>query len=128
MQREGENVLRDWEEQVKGDELREKRRLAPGWLDREERVLEPERRKTGGAPFSLGSSRGAGADGGGLGAGGPAEIIGGWGHRQSQNERTTAGSEITKQGGQQQQDPSQNQTAAGDELDRAFGSMELRSN
>lgn len=122
MQREGEKVLRDWEEQVKGEELREKRRLAPGWLDREERVLEPERRKTGGAPSSLGSSRGAAAaaDGG--------EIIGVGGHRQSQHERTTAGSEITKQGQQQQQGPSQNKNAAGDELDRAFGSMELRSN
>lgn len=104
MQREGERVLREWEEQVKGEELREKRRLAPGWLDREERVLEPER-KTG----SLGSRD--------EGLGGPAEIRG---HRQ--NERT-ARSEITKQG--QQQGPLRN--AAGDELDRAFGSMELRS-
>lgn len=125
MQREGERVLREWEEQVKGEELREKRRLAPGWLDREERVLEPER-KTG--DLSLLGSRGGGggaaaaaADGGGLGAG-PAEIIGP--HRQN-NERT-AGSEITKQG--QEHGPSQNQNAAGDELDRAFGSMKLRSN
>lgn len=122
MQREGEKVLREWEEQVKGEELREKRRLAPGWLDREERVLEPER-KTGGNLSLLGSRGGGGAAAadGGLGAG-PAEKIGL--HRQN-NERT-AGSEITKQG--QQQGPSQNQNAAGDELDRAFGSMELRSN
>lgn len=105
MQREGERVLREWEEQVKGEELREKRRVAPGWLDREERVLEPER-KTG----SLGSR-----DDDGLG--GPAGI---GGHRQNE---TTAGTEIIKQG---QQGPLQN--AAGDELDRAFGSMELRSN
>lgn len=103
MQKEGERVLREWEEQVKGEELREKRRVAPGWLDREERVLEPER-KTG--------LLGSGDDG----LGGPAGIIG---HGQN---KTTAGSEITIQG---QQGPLQN--AAGDELDRAFGSMELRS-
>lgn len=104
MQREGERVLREWEEKVKGEELSEKRRVAPGWLDREERVLEPER-KTG--------SLGSGDDG----LGGPAGI---GGHRQNE---TTAGSEINIQG---QQGPLQN--AAGDELDRAFGSMELRSN
>lgn len=103
MQKEGERVLREWEEQVKGEELREKRRVAPGWLDREERVLEPER-KTG--------LLGSGDDK----PGGPAGIIG---HRQN---KTTAGSEVTIQG---QQVPLQN--AAGDELDRAFGSMELRS-
>lgn len=113
MQREGERVLREWEEQVKGEELTEKRRLAPGWLDREERVLEPER-KTG-----TGSLLGIRDDGLGPPGGGPAEI--GEGHRQ--NERTAARSETIKQG---QQGPLQ--IAAGDELDRAFGSMELRSN
>lgn len=104
MQREGERVLKEWEENVKGEELREKRRVAPGWLDREERVLEPER-KTG--------LLGSGDDG----LGGPPGI---GGHRRNE---TTAGSEITRQG---QQVPLQN--AAGDELDRAFGSLELRSN
>ena len=102
MQREGERVLKEWEEKVRGDELREKRRVAPGWLDREERVLEPER-KTG-----L-SGSGDGGLGGTAGMGG---------HRRNE---TTAGSEIIMQG---QQGSLQN--AAGDELDRAFGSMELR--
>ena len=104
MQREGERVLKEWEEKVRGDELREKRRLAPGWLDREERVLEPER-KTG-----LSNS-------GDDGLGGAAGMVGG-GHGRNE---TTAGSEISMQG---QQGSLQN--AAGDELDRAFGSLELR--
>lgn len=87
---------------VKQEELREKRRVAPGWLDREERVLEPER-KTG---LSARGDDGQGSTAG-LGA-------------RRRNE-TTAGTEIIMQG---QQGPLHN--AAGDELDRAFGSMELR--
>lgn len=34
-------VIADWEESVKQRELAEKRRLAPGWLDREEKLLQP---------------------------------------------------------------------------------------
>ena len=102
IQREGERVLREWEEKVREEELREKRRVAPGWLDREERVLKPER-KTG----LLGS--GVDGPGGTVGMG------------TYQPNKTTAESEIIAQG---QQGPLHN--AAGDELDRAFGSMELR--
>lgn len=35
-----------WEEEIRERELREKRRRAPGWLDSEERILEPERGTT----------------------------------------------------------------------------------
>ena len=35
--------MQDWEEKLKGEELAEKRRVAPGWLDREEKLLEPKR-------------------------------------------------------------------------------------
>lgn len=100
MQRDGERVLKEWEEKVRGDELREKRRLAPGWLDREERVLEPERKT-------------ALSDSGDNGLGGNAGM--GGGHRRNE---TTAGSMQGQQGSLQ--------NAAGDELDRAFGSLELR--
>jgi hypothetical protein len=34
-------AIADWEESVKQRELAEKRRLAPGWLDREEKLLQP---------------------------------------------------------------------------------------
>ncbi|MCJ1348985.1 hypothetical protein MMC31_007218 [Peltigera leucophlebia] len=102
MQRDGERVLREWEEKVREEELREKRRVAPGWLDREERVLEPDRKRglSGNGDDRQGSTAGMGA------------------HRRNE---TTAGSEIIMQG---QQGPLHN--SAGDELDRAFGSMELR--
>ena len=32
----------DWERQIEERELAEKRRVAPGWLDSEQRVLQPE--------------------------------------------------------------------------------------
>lgn len=35
----------DWENGIKERELQEKRRKAPGWLDSEARILEPERKK-----------------------------------------------------------------------------------
>jgi hypothetical protein len=35
------NTIREWEESIKERELAEKRRVAPGWLDREEKILEP---------------------------------------------------------------------------------------
>lgn len=36
-----EKTIKDWEESVRQRELAEKRRLAPGWLDREEKLLQP---------------------------------------------------------------------------------------
>lgn len=41
---EAENTLSEWEKDIKERELAEKRRVAPGWLDREEKILEPERK------------------------------------------------------------------------------------
>lgn len=40
-----DNILRDWEEGIREKELAEKRRVAPGWLDREEKILEPVKAK-----------------------------------------------------------------------------------
>lgn len=34
-------AIKEWEESIKQRELAEKRRLAPGWLDREEKLLQP---------------------------------------------------------------------------------------
>lgn len=36
-------AIREWEEGIKERELAEKRRVAPGWLDRDEKILEPTR-------------------------------------------------------------------------------------
>lgn len=41
---EGQKAVEKWEEDIRQRELAEKRRKAPGWLDRNERLLEPERK------------------------------------------------------------------------------------
>ncbi|KAF7510240.1 hypothetical protein GJ744_006936 [Endocarpon pusillum] len=38
---EAATTLKEWEKKIKEKELAEKRRVAPGWLDREEKILEP---------------------------------------------------------------------------------------
>jgi len=43
-QDDAERTLKEWEEGIRLRELAEKRRLAPGWLDREEKILEPEKK------------------------------------------------------------------------------------
>ncbi|KAB5575550.1 hypothetical protein GE09DRAFT_1092461 [Coniochaeta sp. 2T2.1] len=47
LQAEAEKEIREFDERVRARDLAEKRRLAPGWLDSDVRVLEPERRGTG---------------------------------------------------------------------------------
>lgn len=44
LQDDAEKTIRDWEDSIKERELAEKRRVAPGWLDREEKILEPQRK------------------------------------------------------------------------------------
>lgn len=41
VQDDAERDLREWEEAIRARDLAEKRRLAPGWLDSEVKVLEP---------------------------------------------------------------------------------------
>ncbi|RAL12741.1 uncharacterized protein BO97DRAFT_470207 [Aspergillus homomorphus CBS 101889] len=36
-----EKAIRDWEESIAQRDLAEKRRVAPGWLDRDEKLLQP---------------------------------------------------------------------------------------
>lgn len=38
-----DQAIAAWEDSIKQRELAEKRRLAPGWLDREEKLLQPSR-------------------------------------------------------------------------------------
>ncbi len=47
VQDDAEKMLREWEEELRQRELAEKRRVAPGWLDSDEKILEPEKRATG---------------------------------------------------------------------------------
>ncbi|KAL8954777.1 MAG: hypothetical protein Q9193_007089, partial [Seirophora villosa] len=43
MQEDAERTIREWEARLKDDDLAEKRRVAPGWLDRDEKILQPAR-------------------------------------------------------------------------------------
>jgi hypothetical protein len=43
-QDDAQDLLQRWQVDIAERELAEKRRLAPGWLDRQEKILEPERR------------------------------------------------------------------------------------
>lgn len=45
LQEDADRDLREFEENIKERDLAEKRRLAPGWLDSDARMLEPERAK-----------------------------------------------------------------------------------
>lgn len=47
LQDDAEEAIKDWEESIKERELAEKRRVAPGWLDRDEKILEPQRKPDG---------------------------------------------------------------------------------
>lgn len=40
-QESGVKAIREWEDAIKERELAEKRRVAPGWLDRDQKLLEP---------------------------------------------------------------------------------------
>lgn len=42
-QSEAESSIKSWEEAIQQRELAEKRRVAPGWLDRDEKLLQPSR-------------------------------------------------------------------------------------
>ena len=45
IQDDAERTIREWEDGIKERELAEKRRVAPGWLDREEKILEPAKKQ-----------------------------------------------------------------------------------
>ena len=84
--------LNDWEKSIQERELAEKRRVAPGWLDRRERILQPETLRTVTSPQSAKGSR--------------------------QDPRTVAAPSDNDD------DNVRNREA--EELDRAFGSMNMR--
>lgn len=43
--KDAEQQVREWEQSISDRELAEKRRKAPGWLDTEDRILQPEKPK-----------------------------------------------------------------------------------
>jgi hypothetical protein len=62
MQEDAERELRQLDERIKARDLAEKRRVAPGWLDGETRLLQPERK--GGEDLLMDESDGGGGPAG----------------------------------------------------------------
>ena len=98
VQENAEQTVKDWQARIREQELAEKRRLAPGWLDRDEKMLEPER---------VGNGPGAQAPGN---AHDQLVNIMDW-----QDDHRNDGSEVEA-----------SSAAAGEELDRAFGGLVLQ--
>ncbi|KAL8826409.1 MAG: hypothetical protein Q9191_003815 [Dirinaria sp. TL-2023a] len=93
-QEDAENAIKDWETGLKEEELAEKRRVAPGWLDRSEKILEPERKRATDSSSRSGNPTT------------PTELL------DSQDA-----------GNQEKSTRRSPGNAVGDELDRAFGVM-----
>lgn len=112
LQADAEKSLRELDERIRARELAEKRRLAPGWLDSDARLLEPERKDV--VPVSEAPSDPVG----GAGYGGGFFT----GHGQPQTQQQGAGY------GQHYHDGTVSEMAVpdeGEELDRAFGGLGL---
>lgn len=98
MQEDAERKIHEWEAQLKEDELAEKRRVAPGWLDREEKILQPTR-----TPALNG------------------ETI----ENPTQDQSINIMDQQSNHDHAMMQQPIQNRE--GDELDRAFGGMSFKN-
>lgn len=153
LQARAEQELAALEERIRARELAEKRRVAPGWLDSDARLLEPERKgpsPAAGRAAAAGAGNGNGAGNGGDGGGG-----GGYGDDDDDGVRRQQlqqqQEQVQFQAGQQQfgadgagngsryGDHGCHQTGlgpggpisemavpdAGEQLDRAFGSLQL---
>jgi hypothetical protein len=97
IQDDAEQTIQDWEQSLKDQELAEKRRLAPGWLDREEKILQPERTSEMGVSHPS------------IARAGSANIM----DQLDEHEAVENGQDATIR-------------PAGDELDRAFGGMGIQ--
>ncbi|KAI2609233.1 hypothetical protein GGR54DRAFT_380375 [Hypoxylon sp. NC1633] len=98
---EAERVLRELEDRVRARELAEKRRVAPGWLDSEARLLEPER--------SPGHGNGIGS-----------------GNGISEADVVAQIADLSLAGRRESGVISEMAVDSGEELDRAFGWREMR--
>ncbi len=56
MQENAERTIREWEDNLREEQLAEKRRLAPGWLDRDEKILQPAKVAAGSVAPEQGQS------------------------------------------------------------------------
>lgn len=113
LQADAERELREFDERVKAKDLAEKRRLAPGWLDSDVRVLEPVRKDT---------RKGKEKDEG------PKDLLGEDGGIDSGLASLDGGDKSSGQGQVSHGGPGANWVGLpdqGEELDRAFGGLGL---
>ena len=96
LQADSEQTLEKWKQNIKESELAEKRRLAPGWLDRDEKILKPEKAGVS-SPVEQNTST-----------------------RSSKDLHLPSAADTSKP-----EDPNHNDEG-GQELDRAFGGMVMR--
>ncbi|KAI1437515.1 hypothetical protein GGR50DRAFT_692289 [Xylaria sp. CBS 124048] len=111
LQESAEKELRELDERIKARELAEKRRVAPGWLDSEARLLEPERKGDGN---EKGADVDADAD-----ADADADDVAAEMAEMNISATTMAASMVTTRRG----DVSEMAVDQGEELDRAFGGL-----
>lgn len=97
-QEDAEQTLKSWEDELRAQDLADKRKVAPGWLDRQEKILEPKKASIAQSTQSTG-----------VGATEGSSII----DQQDHDAQRLAG-------------PSNTTDSAGEELDRAFGTMAVR--
>lgn len=96
VQDDAEKTIKEWEQGLKEEELAEKRRVAPGWLDRDEKILQPSRANHAeGSPRDISEPQSS-------------NIM----DRQNEGEGLSSRQHATP-------DP------AGEALDRAFGSIDI---
>lgn len=100
VQDDADRELKDWEEKIAARELAEKRRVAPGWLDSDARILEPERVGSRTAAKTATPS--------------------------SQPNIMDIDAFNSESSGRHDAPTSEASNEAGDELDRAFGGLEVR--
>jgi hypothetical protein len=100
VQDDADRELKEWDDAIAARELAEKRRVAPGWLDSDARILEPERKM---APNTQGGSS------------------------SQSNLMDVDVSSPEASGLQNTPVPVPAGAGQGDELDRAFGGMALES-
>ncbi|KAK0720089.1 hypothetical protein B0H67DRAFT_599668 [Lasiosphaeris hirsuta] len=114
LQADAESELSALDERIRARELAEKRRVAPGWLDSEARLLEPERKSGGGGDAGSGGGWQLPGIGGELAAG--AQDPQRWAFAQPSFGRDGHG----PGGASEMAVPDE-----GEELDRAFGVLAL---
>lgn len=108
LQADAERELRELDERIKARELAEKRRVAPGWLDSDARLLEPER---AGGNEQAGTDLLTGGEMGVEGTGGVSDAL--------QGLSLGGGQEVSEMAAHDDE---------GAQMDRAFGNLALKSN